>query len=45
MLAKIQRMNAGDKNAFVDPGGYKSYIADREQAFEAELKKQQAGRS
>jgi len=45
MLAKIQRMNAGDKSAFVDPGAYKAYITDREQAFEAELKKQQAGRS
>ena len=37
---KYPRFKAGDKNAFVDPAGYKAYIADREQAFEAELKKQ-----
>ena len=29
------------KNVFIDPAGYKSYIADREQAFEAELKRQE----
>jgi metallo-beta-lactamase class B len=45
MRSKIERRKAGDKNAFVDPDGYKAYIADREQAFEAELKKQQAGKS
>jgi metallo-beta-lactamase class B len=37
---KYPRWKAGDKNAFIDPAGYKSYIADREQAFESELKKQ-----
>lgn len=41
---KYDRWKAGDKNAFVDPAGYKAYIADREQAFEVELKKQQAGK-
>ena len=40
MLAKYDRFKKGDKNAFIDPGGYKAYIADREQAFEAEFKKQ-----
>jgi metallo-beta-lactamase class B len=39
---KYARLKAGDKNAFIDPTGYKAYIADREQAFESELKKQQA---
>ncbi|HEY1578991.1 MAG TPA: subclass B3 metallo-beta-lactamase [Terracidiphilus sp.] len=39
---KYQRFKAADKNAFIDPAGYKSYVADREQAFEAELKKQAA---
>jgi metallo-beta-lactamase class B len=29
-------------NPFIDPAGYKAYIADRERAFEAELKKQSA---
>jgi len=37
---KYPRWKAEDKNAFIDPAGYKSYIADREQAFESELKKQ-----
>ncbi|HEV2133674.1 MAG TPA: subclass B3 metallo-beta-lactamase [Terracidiphilus sp.] len=39
---KYARWKAGDKNAFVDPAGYKAYIADREQAFEAELHRQEA---
>ena len=37
---KYDRYEAGDKNAFIDPEGYKAYIADREQAFETEWKKQ-----
>ncbi len=37
---KYERFNRGDKNAFIDAEGYRSYIADREQAFEAELKRQ-----
>jgi metallo-beta-lactamase class B len=32
----------GDQNAFIDPQGYKQYIADRQQAFEAELARQMA---
>jgi len=36
------RYKAGDHNAFIDPEGYKAYIADRQQAFEEELKRQQA---
>ena len=39
---KYQRFKNGDKNAFIDPAGYKAYIADREQAFEAELGRQSA---
>ena len=37
---KFARWKAGDPNAFIDPQGYRSYIDDREQAFEAELKRQ-----
>lgn len=37
---KYARFKAGDRRAFIDPAGYKAYIAEREQAFEAELKKQ-----
>ncbi len=40
LAEKYPRWKAGDKNAFIDPAGYKAYIADREQAFESELKKQ-----
>lgn len=42
MVEKYARWKAGDKNAFVDPAGYKAYIADRDQAFQAELHKQEA---
>ena len=44
LTAKYPRWKAGDHDAFIDPGGYKAYIADRKQAFEAELQRQQAGR-
>jgi metallo-beta-lactamase class B len=40
LAEKYPRWKAGDKNAFVDPSGYRAYIAERERAFEAELKKQ-----
>jgi metallo-beta-lactamase class B len=43
MKAKYERWKAGDRSAFIDPEGYKSYIADREQAFETELKLQLSG--
>jgi metallo-beta-lactamase class B len=42
---KYARWKQGDRDAFIDPEGYKSYIAEREQAFEAELKRQSAGKS
>ena len=42
LAEKYPRFKNGDKNVFVDPAGYKAYIADREQAFLAELKKQSA---
>ena len=37
---KYDRWKAGDHNAFIDPEGYKQYIADRQQAFETESKRQ-----
>jgi metallo-beta-lactamase class B len=40
MEAKFARMKPGAANPFVDPDGYKSYVAEREQAFLAELKRQ-----
>ena len=43
LIEKFAKKQAGDTTAFVDPTGYKSYIADRQQAFEAELARQQKG--
>jgi metallo-beta-lactamase class B len=39
---KYDRWKSGDHDAFVDPAGYHRYIAEREEAFEAELHKQTA---
>ena len=39
---KYARWKRGDRDAFVDSGGYQRYIADREQAFAMELKRQSA---
>ena len=40
MEAKFARLKNGAPNPFIDPEGYKSYVAEREQAFRKELKKQ-----
>lgn len=40
MEAKFARMKVGGRNPFIDSEGYKSYVAEREQSFRAELKKQ-----
>jgi metallo-beta-lactamase class B len=42
MEAKHAKLNAGGANPYVDPEGYKNYVAEREQAFLAELQKQTA---
>lgn len=39
MQAKYPRLGHGE-NPFIDPEGYKSYVAEREHAFKEELKKQ-----
>ena len=44
LAEKYPRFKAGDRNAFINPAGYQAYIVDRQQAFEAELKKQTAAR-
>jgi len=41
MTEKFARVAKGGVNPFIDPEGYKNYVADREEAFYAELKKQQ----
>jgi metallo-beta-lactamase class B len=42
MEAKFAHLKQGQANPFIDPDGYKSYVADREEAFRAALKKQSA---
>jgi metallo-beta-lactamase class B len=39
---KYARMKPGAPNPFIDPDGYKEYVAQKEQDFNAELAKQQA---
>jgi metallo-beta-lactamase class B len=41
---KYVRWKNGDRDAFIDPAGYKSFVADRERVFEAELKRQEVGK-
>lgn len=43
METKYAKMKAGAANAFIDPEGYKSYVAERERAFRRELAKQKSG--
>lgn len=40
LAEKYARFQHGDRNAFVDPAGYRAYVADRAQAFQAELARQ-----
>ena len=40
MEKKFARLKQGQTNPFVDPAGYQAYVAEREQAFRAELQKQ-----
>jgi metallo-beta-lactamase class B len=40
MEEKLARIGTSGTNPFVDPAGYKAYVADREQAFRDELKRQ-----
>ena len=44
MTAKFARVGKDKANPFIDPEGYKAYVAEREQAFRAELTEQQVGR-
>jgi metallo-beta-lactamase class B len=42
LTEKLARMKKGEHDIFIDPSGYEAYIADREHAFDAELKRQSA---
>ncbi len=44
MKEKYARFKDGDRDAFVDPAGYKAYVAERRQAFEAELQRQSSAK-
>jgi len=41
MTGKLARLKEGSPNPFVDPEGYKHYVAAKASAFEVELKRQQ----
>ena len=41
--AKYAKLKPGAPNPFIDPAGYKAYVADREAAFRKDLARQQAG--
>jgi metallo-beta-lactamase class B len=42
LQTKYPRLKEGAANPFIDPAGYRSYVADREQAYRTELAKQKA---
>jgi metallo-beta-lactamase class B len=45
MLEKLDKIKAGSgESVWIDPDGYKAAVAERESAFEAELKKQEDGK-
>ncbi len=44
MEDKFARLNKGGANPFIDPDGYKRYVAEREETFRSELKKQTAAK-
>jgi metallo-beta-lactamase class B len=41
MKAKYEKMKAGGANPFIDPDGYKAYVAERESTFHKEWARQQ----
>jgi metallo-beta-lactamase class B len=45
LIEKYEKLKNGQADAFIDPNGYKSFVADSEQAFHEELKRQSAGKS
>ena len=42
MEAKYARMKDGGTNSFIDPGGYKNFVAEHEKVFLTELERQRA---
>jgi metallo-beta-lactamase class B len=44
MQEKYKKLQPGSANPFIDPAGYRAYIAERHQAFESKLQEQRAGK-
>jgi metallo-beta-lactamase class B len=44
MREKYQKLNSSAGNPFIDPAGYRAYIAERKRAFETRLQEQRAGK-
>jgi metallo-beta-lactamase class B len=42
LKTKYEKMKAGSKDAFIDPDGYKAYVAERDDAFRKEWERQKA---
>jgi metallo-beta-lactamase class B len=42
MEEKFAKVKQGGMNPFIDPDGYKRYVAEREKTFRSELEKQTA---
>ena len=42
LIDKYPLLKEGRPNPFIDPGGYKKFVAEAEQDFDAELAKQKA---
>ncbi len=42
LLAKYEKFKTGDKNAFIDPQGYKDYVVSKDAEFHTEWGRQQA---
>ena len=42
LIGKYERLKSGQADAFIDPAGYKAFVADSEQNFQEELKRQSA---
>jgi metallo-beta-lactamase class B len=40
MLAKYEKMKAGGSNPFIDPEGYRAYVAERDETFRKEWERQ-----
>lgn len=42
MEAKVARLKAGDTNAFVDPQGYRAFVAEQEKNYQTQLQREQS---